>query len=101
LHYLPHYYKLLNTTLTAKYNVFYFPSRILHSIIVGITKNISHTQTVQPTWYTVIMPYQTHNSDFSLMENRQLTLRRRIKSHLLFAGIIRSSPFSPRWQGKG
>jgi len=25
-----------------------------------------------------------------------LTLRRRIKSHLLFAGIIRSSPFSPR-----
>jgi hypothetical protein len=27
---------------------------------------------------------------------KQLTLRRRIKSHLLFAGIIRSSPFSPR-----
>jgi hypothetical protein len=25
-----------------------------------------------------------------------LTLRRRIKSRLLFAGIIRSSPFSPR-----
>jgi len=25
-----------------------------------------------------------------------LTLRRRIKSHLLFAGIISSSPFSPR-----
>jgi len=25
-----------------------------------------------------------------------LTLRRRIKSHLLFAGIIRSSPFSLR-----
>ena len=27
---------------------------------------------------------------------RYLTLRRRIKSHLLFAGIIRSSPFSLR-----
>ena len=27
---------------------------------------------------------------------RRLTLRRRIKSHLLFAGVIRSSPFSPR-----
>jgi len=27
---------------------------------------------------------------------KPLTLRRRIKSHLLFAGIIRSSPFSPR-----
>ena len=26
----------------------------------------------------------------------RLTLRRRIKSHLLFAGIVRSSPFSPR-----
>ena len=26
----------------------------------------------------------------------ELTLRRRIKSHLLFAGIIRSSQFSPR-----
>jgi len=26
----------------------------------------------------------------------ELTLRRRIKSHLLFAGIIRSSPFSQR-----
>ena len=30
-----------------------------------------------------------------------LTLRRRIKSHLLFAGIIRSSPFSLRQQDKG
>jgi len=29
-------------------------------------------------------------------KHRLLTLRRRIKSHLLFAGIIRSSPFSPR-----
>ena len=31
-----------------------------------------------------------------LAVNLHLTLRRRIKSHLLFAGIIRSSPFSPR-----
>jgi len=29
-------------------------------------------------------------------QTHYLTLRRRIKSHLLFAGIIRSSPFSPR-----
>ena len=28
-------------------------------------------------------------------------VKRRIKSHLLFAGIIRSSPFSPRQQDKG
>ena len=31
-----------------------------------------------------------------LLRKTRLTLRRRIKSHLLFAGIIRSSPFSPR-----
>jgi len=30
------------------------------------------------------------------LKKPSLTLRRRIKSHLLFAGIIRSSPFSPR-----
>jgi len=30
-----------------------------------------------------------------------LTFTRRIKSHLLFAGIIRRSPFPPRFQDKG
>jgi len=30
-----------------------------------------------------------------------LTFKRRIKSHLPFAGIIRSSPYSPRYQDKG
>ena len=30
-----------------------------------------------------------------------LTFKRRIKSHLPFAGIIRSSPYSPRFQDKG
>jgi hypothetical protein len=30
-----------------------------------------------------------------------LTLKRRIKSHLPFAGIIRISPYSPRFQDKG
>jgi len=32
---------------------------------------------------------------------RRLTFKRRIKSHLLFAGIIRSSPYSPRFQDNG
>ena len=31
-----------------------------------------------------------------LMGEKGLTLKSRIKSHLLFAGIIRSLPFSPR-----
>ena len=30
-----------------------------------------------------------------------LIFKRRIKSHLPFAGIIRSSPYSPRFQDKG
>ena len=30
-----------------------------------------------------------------------LTFKRRIKSHLPSAGIIRSSPYSPRFQDKG
>ena len=34
-------------------------------------------------------------------QSRSLSFRRRIKSHLPFAGIIRSSPFSPRFQDKG
>jgi len=30
-----------------------------------------------------------------------LTFKRRIKSHMPFAGVIRSSPYSPRFQDKG
>ena len=33
--------------------------------------------------------------------NYILTFKRRIKSHLSFAGIIRSSPYSPRFQDNG
>ena len=32
---------------------------------------------------------------------RKLTFKRRIKSHLPFAGIIRSSQYSPRFQDNG
>jgi len=42
-----------------------------------------------------IQPKYVDNGDKTPTE-LVLTLRRRIKSHLLFAGIIRSSPFSPR-----
>ena len=34
-------------------------------------------------------------------EDPNLNFKRRIKSHLPFAGIIRSSPYSPRFQDKG
>ena len=33
--------------------------------------------------------------------NTNLTFKRRIKSHLPFAGIIRNSPYSPRFQDNG
>ena len=32
---------------------------------------------------------------------KKLTFKRQIKSHLPFAGIIRSSPYSPRFHNKG
>ena len=36
-----------------------------------------------------------------LLPTTFLTFKRRIKSHLPFAGIIRSSPYSPRFQDNG
>ena len=42
---------------------------------------------------TVALPSKTVVCEAHILT---LTLRRRIKSHLLFAGIIRSSPFSLR-----
>ena len=37
-----------------------------------------------------------HTSKNNRFENPTLTFKRRIKSHLPFSGIIRSSPYSPR-----
>ena len=34
-------------------------------------------------------------------DSQELNFTRRIKSHLPFAGIIKSSPYSPRFQDKG
>ena len=38
---------------------------------------------------------------FETQGTPSLTFKRRIKSRLPFAGIIRSSPYSPRFQDKG
>jgi len=40
-------------------------------------------------------------TDIDRTEMSTLTFKRRIKSHLPFAGIIRSSPYSTRFQDKG
>ena len=45
----------------------------------------------------VKMSHHIHTSGSSIC----LTFKRRIKSHLPFAGIIRSSPYSPRFQDNG
>ena len=61
--------------------------------VVAITTRILLTGTGHDppeSWFL------THQWRSSWCEKNLLTLRRRIKSHLLFAGIIRSSPFSPR-----
>ena len=42
-----------------------------------------------------------HNSILPWPVLSILTFKRRIKSHLPFAGIIRSSPYSPRFQNNG
>jgi len=74
-------------------NVSLFPLCILHP-------NIQKLATKQPSQvpYICFHIYVTNNKckKKSTPFLMALTLRRRIKSHLLFAGIIRSSPFSPR-----
>ena len=37
----------------------------------------------------------------AIARDKLLTFKRQIKSRLPFAGIIRSSPYSPRFQDKG
>ena len=49
------------------------------------------------TWQELQAPFTFKVNSYCVKTaRRSLTLRRRIKSHLLFAGIIRSSPFSLR-----
>jgi len=43
----------------------------------------------------------THGIQSDHTNTEVLTFKHRIKSHLPFAGIIRSSPYSPRFQAKG
>jgi len=45
--------------------------------------------------------YHTSLPQLSRRNVGPLNFKRRIKSHLPFAGIIRSSPYSPRLQDKG
>ena len=63
----------------------------------------NHT-TIHTVWHSIycylsmLDPRTAHNKGGGPLP---LTFKRRIKSHLQFAGIIRSSPYSPRFQDKG
>ena len=49
-------------------------------------------------FYTSVSKYHSGKATTTVA---LLTFKRRIKTHLLFAGIIRSSPYSPRFQDNG
>ena len=54
-----------------------------------------------PVLHTHSFPRHSAVAKSVLFSRVDLTFRRRIKSHLPFAGIIRSSPYSTRFQDKG
>jgi len=64
---------------------------VISTIADSVKKNLRATCSSQVAFPTT-RGFQKH---------RCLTFKRRIKSHLPFAGIIRSSPYSPRFQDNG
>ena len=61
-----------------------FAARLSVGVLPTLVHKLEYMERKEPLCLIVVSNYLL------------LTLRRRIKSHLLFAGIIRSSPFSPR-----
>ena len=51
--------------------------------------------------FTASSPHKFQDMGTGLYLVQRLTFKRRIKSHLPFAGIIKSSPYSPRFQDNG
>jgi len=80
-----------------------FPDRLKYTIMKPLYKNDDRCDVSK---YRLVSLLTSFSKIFETLMQRRilkhltkysiLTLRRRIKSHLLFAGIIRSSPFSPR-----
>ena len=61
-----------------------------------VTGHILIATKISQGLYVNVTRYTGYDKKYSIFFKYLLTLRRRIKSHLLFAGIIRSSPFSLR-----
>jgi len=91
---LPSFMRIFNSLNTAKIN----GSTISNLVAVFLRYSTVSKGTWNPFAMNTIsyssIPRPPRGDVYSVW--RILTLRRRIKSHLLFAGIIRSSPFSPR-----
>ena len=90
---------------------------LIPAIHLPTTRNYPHsTVKYNPPPFTITYTHRPHTTmclwnlvtirhSVSTVQERmvfeRLTFKRRIKSHLPFAGIIRSSPYSPRFQDKG
>ena len=66
-------------------------------ISVSFFLSFSQQSTIRP----YPQPHESNQQPHTYFLKRILTFKRRIKSHLPFAGIIRSSPYSPRFQDNG
>jgi len=67
------------------------------------SKHITHPQNLGPysIWLLLVISHTYSTTWGQSAEQATLTFKRRIKSRLPFAGIIKSSPHSPRFQDKG
>ena len=81
----------------TEFNKYIYQKSVISRLVVGW----------QDTYIVVSMGILIHPLQKSERHRRSyvlantITFQRRIKSHLPFAGIIRSSPYSPRFQDNG
>ena len=89
---------MILVTIYVKYQ--YSASMLLDGIncTIMLFQLLFHDEVLLPTRMN---PYSFFGLWLIVCRYRFLTFKRRIKSHLPFAGIIRSSPYSPRFQDNG
>ena len=70
----------------------------IRQCICNLRSKLTYTQNEKFCTLTTVSKISRVGVTYAL---RLLTFKRRIKSHLPFAGIIRNSPYSPRFQDNG
>ena len=74
--------------------------KVTHGLPFGVSKNCLLCNCIVYVWcFTLRGPITISTTEAD--GHISLTFKHRIKSHLPFAGIIRSSPYSPRFQDRG